>query len=259
MFNRTSSVDGGYRIMLLAGILWVVILTPDNGAAATFQGLPAGTTLAHGISGDGSVVVGSGVGSRAFRWTVATGVVDDLGTLPGDSTASAFAASADGSVVVGQSCNNTNTSCRAFRWTAATGMVSLGRLPGDNTAEGIAVSADGSVVVGPSCATVCHAFRWTAATGMVDIGMLPGDTAAFPLAVSDDGAVVVGQSNVSGVSSHAFRWTMGAGDGQSGGSARRCRPRPAYSRRKQPTVHRAIVRSADVSNSATTALITTWR
>jgi probable HAF family extracellular repeat protein len=59
---------------------------------------------AHGVSADGSVVVGSAhnaAGQRhAFRWTAAGGM-QNLGTLPGGCCSSAWGVSADGSVVVG--------------------------------------------------------------------------------------------------------------------------------------------------------------
>src|ERR1019366_4091304 len=83
-----------------------------------------------GVSGDGSVVVGtsgydtSGYGYfyRAFRWTAGSGMVGVGGR---DSSASGV--SADGSVVVGTIASN-----QAFRWTAGSGMVGLGYLPGGN-------------------------------------------------------------------------------------------------------------------------------
>jgi probable HAF family extracellular repeat protein len=60
----------------------------DRTVPASFQGLgflPGGTqSYPTGISADGSVVVGScptAFGTRAFRWTTGTGMVD-LGMLP---------------------------------------------------------------------------------------------------------------------------------------------------------------------------------
>jgi probable HAF family extracellular repeat protein len=80
-----------------------------------------GRAKLHGVSADGSVVVGvawNDAGDRrAFRWTEASGM-QDLGTLGGGESA-ALGVSADGSVVVGWALN------AAFRWTAAGGMEDL--------------------------------------------------------------------------------------------------------------------------------------
>ena len=92
-------------------------------------------SLAWGVSADGTVVVGrsgiqleNGLGSRAFIWSQATGMID-LGTLPGGVMDSvAYDVSSDGSVVVGIS--SSNAGYLAFMWTKEGGMVSLGDLPG---------------------------------------------------------------------------------------------------------------------------------
>jgi probable HAF family extracellular repeat protein len=59
--------------------------------------LSGGASIAHGVSADGSVVVGYSDG-RAFRWTSKTGMVS-----LGEYYSSAKGVSADGSVVVGES------------------------------------------------------------------------------------------------------------------------------------------------------------
>jgi probable HAF family extracellular repeat protein len=174
--------------------------------------LGGGWSMAHGVSADGSVVVGRAqdtAGQRcAFRWTEARGM-QDLGTLGGDSSW-AFGVSADGSVVVGVAENAAGLS-RAFRWTEARGMQDLGTLGGDSSwAWG--VSADGSVVVGvaENAAGQTRAFRWTAAGGMQDLGTLGGDSSrAF--GVSADGSVVVGWAYNAAGRARAFRWTAAGG------------------------------------------------
>jgi probable HAF family extracellular repeat protein len=105
---------------------------------------------AHGVSADGSVVVGKAVNAagqwRAFRWTAARGM-QDLGTLGGDWS-EAWGVSADGSVVVGISGG------RAFRWTAARGMEDLNTTyaslltNGSWLGEAHAISPDGRYIVG---------------------------------------------------------------------------------------------------------------
>ena len=90
---------------------------------------------AWGVSADGSVVVGQGhwgnswSDREAFRWTTA-GMVG-LGDLPGGSFQSAaFAASSDGSVVVGLGYSELGE--EAFRWTSDGNMIGLGDLAGGN-------------------------------------------------------------------------------------------------------------------------------
>ena len=154
---------------------------------------------AHGVSADGSVVVGQGAGVsglEAFRWTQGTAMVG-LGDLPGGNFESAaYGVSADGSVVVGY---GTSASGREpFRWTEGGGMVGLNNLAGGEYALASGVSADGSVVVGMSGS---EAFRWTPSGGMVGLGDLPGGNfASAAIGVSADGSVVVGQSQ-------GFTWT----------------------------------------------------
>ena len=64
------------------------------------------SSVAHAVNADGSVIVGqyyTAIGTHAFRWTAATGVAHDMGTLPGSFDARAVAVSADGSLVAGES------------------------------------------------------------------------------------------------------------------------------------------------------------
>ena len=194
--------------------LWILTTASGAHAAASLTWLAWMPGDLHsfyynttGVSGDGSVVVGtggydtSGYGYfyTAFRWTAGSGMVGVSGS---DSFASGV--SADGSVIVGTS------DYVAFRWTAGTGKVVLGHLPGDwgSTAT---ISADGLVVIGTSYSDSGNqAFRWTAGSGMVGLGYLPGYTNSTALAVSADGSVVVG-SSYSASGGQAFRWTAGSG------------------------------------------------
>jgi probable HAF family extracellular repeat protein len=68
----------------------------------------------------------------------------------GDIQSAAYAISADGKAVVGQSISASGQ--EAFRWTVSGGMVGLGDLPGGGSITGnaLGVSADGKVVVGQS-------------------------------------------------------------------------------------------------------------
>jgi probable HAF family extracellular repeat protein len=87
---------------------------------------------------------------RAFRWQ--GGIMQDLGTLGGDSS-SALDVSADGSVVVGWANDATGQTC-AFRWTESSGMEDLNityahlLTRGSRLQEATAVSPDGRFIAG---------------------------------------------------------------------------------------------------------------
>jgi probable HAF family extracellular repeat protein len=165
---------------------------------------------ASGVSGDGLTVVGVS-GAQGFRW-IAPGPMNPVGTLPGQSSAWARAASFDGSVVVGDS--GDGFSAAAFRSVSAGPLQPLGALPGgDATSSATDVSADGSVIVGQaSSALGTEAFRWTSSAGMVGLGLfagaVPGDISRAQ-SVSADGSVTVGFGTVDHVTL-AFR-AFGAG------------------------------------------------
>lgn len=158
---------------------------------------------AHGISLDGTVVVGQ-IRSpetqnrfQAFRRKF-PGDIEILGTLEDGNTSVAYAASGDGSVVVGRS-ENQNGYFRPFRWTQQTGMVDLGTL-GGNQGEARAVSGDGSVVVGwaNDAFGVPRAFRWIAGRGMENLNevyanlLTDGSELLVAHAISPNGRYIVG-------------------------------------------------------------------
>ena len=165
--------------------------------------------FAGAISADARVVVGvsaSASGNQAFRWTV-DGELEALGMLPGYTASSqAYAVSADGSVVVGQSLKADGKTGRAFIWTAESGMQPLGDLPDWVTSsQASGVSADGRTVVGiaegrdPNYVgekTLC--FYWTAEEGFHLFGdFLPAaevGTKCWAYGVSGNGQVVVGEA-----------------------------------------------------------------
>jgi probable HAF family extracellular repeat protein len=198
-------------------LVWAVVAwaaLPSQAQRLTWLGtLGSSGSEAHGVSANGSVVVGvarNAAGQqRAFRWTAAGGM-QDLGTLPGSDESWAWGVSADGSVVVGEAWNAAGQ-YRAFRWTASGGMQDLGTL-GGNRSGAYGVSADGSVVVGvaSNAAGQQRAFRWTASGGMQDLGTLGGDR-SLALGVSADGSVVVGWARNAAGQGHAFRWTAARG------------------------------------------------
>jgi probable HAF family extracellular repeat protein len=165
--------------------------------------------FAGAISVDARVVVGvsaSARGNQAFRWTV-DGTLQALGMLPGYTAYSqAYAVSADGSVVVGQSLKEDGVTGRAFIWTAESGMQPLGALPDWVTSsQASGVSADGQTVVGVAQGkdpnyigdkTLC--FFWTAEEGFHLFGdFLPAvavGTECRAYGISGNGQVVVGEA-----------------------------------------------------------------
>jgi len=181
------------------------------GLGTAAPGRAAGSTL-YGISQDGQVLVGttpidpiSGP-DRATRWTTGGGY-QVIPTFPSPYDSRANAASADGSVIVGQS--GTLIVPEAFLWSADTGTISLGQPAGTTdplfTSEALSVSADGRVVVGVANAIVGstgtnRAFIWDAASGsrylqdvLQGFGLdLTGWTLSRATDISADGLVIVG-------------------------------------------------------------------
>jgi probable HAF family extracellular repeat protein len=207
---------------LLAGVL---LVGPPAGAdpadEASFTVLPhfsaqARRTVAWGVSGDGSIVVGesdSAQGTQAFRWTEAGGM-EPLGDLAGGDVLSvAYAISDDGTVICGasQSALSEPNANEAFRWTSGGGMVGLGLLEGGFPASAArAASADGALLAGSASSRIAlfQAMRWTQAGGMVG---LPGGgalSANDANGVSDDGTIIVGRVS-QGAASRACRWVDG--------------------------------------------------
>jgi len=206
------------RGFVVTPLFFLMCLAVPVAHAQSFSGLgflPGGTqSTASRVSRDGSVIVGTANGNRAFRWTSAGGMVN-LGTLPDGTDSFASDVSDDGSVVIG-TCY-TSAGARAFRWTSAGGMVNLG-LPLDGGGDGeayntygVAVSGDGGVVAGFSD-PINDAFCWTVAGGMEDLGTMTGGTSSHGTGVSADGSTVVGRGGTSGFTGvRAFRWTSAGG------------------------------------------------
>ena len=169
---------------------------------------------AHGVSGNGQVVVGSSTGNNGahpFRWTTTAGMsnLGDLDNHDGGNQDYASGINFDGTAIVGMAAIGYNRT--AFRWTPGSGMQSLGTLPGAAYPESFAsdVSANGNVVVGSgnSADGGIQAFRWTPTTGMTGLGYLPGGrTSSDAAAVSADGLIIVGTAINAANASKAVRW-----------------------------------------------------
>lgn len=214
-FSNVESGEGA-AAAVLAAFRW----TSDHGMVSLVRNVQ---TNFLGVSGDGSVVVGtvesggvSSPNSQGFRWTAELGAVGLDDPPPGDFVSGAFGVSADGSHMVGfvASSNLLDYRPDAFLWTSEGGLFNLGDLSEKPVSRAFGVAADGTTVVGSSDtkpAQFSEAFRWTVDEGMVGLGHLPGlDGFSTAFATSADGSIVVGTS-ANGSESEAFRWTADEG------------------------------------------------
>ena len=169
------------------------------------------SSSAHGVSGDGSVVVG-----RAYQWYIHNGPMQatvwsgsnwasetGLGTLRRDNLgeSDAIGVNGDGSVVVGYSKNDINEQ-RAIVWSGRNWgtKTDLGTLKADNSGSSgaVAINRDGSVVVGTAdddngffYATVWSGSGWGTKTKLDT----PEDFGSRASSVSADGSVIGGSIN----------------------------------------------------------------
>lgn len=166
-------------------------------------------SAAHGVSADGSVIVGTAsgpTGELPFRWTEATGMVS-IGALPaGVNHGNAAGVSSDGSIIVGSLEESETT--EGYMWTQGSGYVRLGGLYQD-LAYSIAygISGDGTTIVGESfigdfdAQFPLQAFIWDSANGMrnlntvlTELGInLNGWTLVDASDVSFDGKTIIGR------------------------------------------------------------------
>jgi len=180
-----------------------VVVGGNDGNGFRWTELAGAVTIAssvttQGVSGDGSIVVGTlPYDPDAFRWTEATGVVG-LGAPPGYLYSADPVISSDGRVIAGTVVSMAGS--EAFRWTSETGMLALGML-GRSGSEASAVSGDGSVVVGNAFGGGTQdAVIWIGESGVILKGWLETehglDLAGWSLGdatgISDDGFTIVG-------------------------------------------------------------------
>jgi probable HAF family extracellular repeat protein len=169
-------------------------------------------TLASGISGDGSIVIGNyyPVGTGAFYWMAETGTVPIGGSSVG-------AISADGTTIVGIARDATGVQNAAI-WQGDRDWQLLGSFTPDAANCGIflssayGVNGDGSVIVGlgwNGCG-YAHGFRLDAETGMTDLGALAPPRASRANAISADGSAIVGWSDQATGFRQGARWVDGA-------------------------------------------------
>lgn len=199
------------RVVLQVFLSFFIFLNSEEAALSniitnTDLGTLGGTSsVAFGVSADGSVVVGhtfNSLGSdRAFKYDGSTMI--NLGTLGGDYSYGR-GVSSDGSTAVGVS-TTSGGDFHAFKYVGST-MSDLGTL-GGNYSDAYGASSDGSIIVGESTTSGgdTHAFKYSGTT-MTDLGTL-GGTSSRAYAVSSDGSVIVGYANTAGGAAHAFKYS----------------------------------------------------
>lgn len=202
-------------MLLLAAPLSV--LAEDQPYFKFLGDLPGGAnySLVHGISADGSTVVGSSdsgqrFSDQAYYWHRDVGMKGLRGLDGQASTTLANAASGDGSSIVGRSLNR-HAGYQATLWDAKRkpiGLPYLGESADDSEASDI--SADGKYIVGFSenARGVFEAVRWDRDGNVEGLGILGSGNPTWSGAtcVSADGQIVAGNStSKSFPNSEAFR------------------------------------------------------
>jgi probable HAF family extracellular repeat protein len=215
-----------YRIVPLTGIRPVYGIGINGNGQVAYTASPGSGNVArfydgstqYPIAGTGADVqavnnLGQVAGSyagHAFRWSLATGLVDI--NSPVASQSGSFDINEKGHIA-GEAVFDGENDGHGFLWTPATGMRDLGSLGGRSRVWALN-NADTAVGFSrfrpqdPNSTNV--AVRWTAATGMRPIGTLPSsDTIANDV---NDAEQIVGTSPmVPGGAPHAFLWSPQGG------------------------------------------------
>jgi uncharacterized membrane protein len=165
------------------------------------------------VSADGGVVLGQQDQplARGFRWTRALGAMI-FEPLPGDVATTAFAVSADGATVLGNSFRSDGTSS-LFVWTAASGVRVVDNLPGYTGCLAGLELTHGFIVAG-SCYDQTgrsEPYVWMGQDHLLSLG--PADALgdydlSGPIAVSVDGSVALGRTAAVEHVSRLYRWTQ---------------------------------------------------
>lgn len=207
----------------------LLVLLMSSGASATmiaplgFPDLPGlsgeRSSVAQGISADGSVVVGyagavwPGQASpftqeRAFRWTETGG----FEVLPGETAQQvtvAWGVSADGGTVVGSRGFNSSP----LVWSGPAPSAPLTESPTPN-GRALSASADGSVIVlETSLAGSLGVLRWMPGSAPMTLGPTPEGVTIAQIRggfISADGSAIAGGLEFGG-GLEAFRWTSDGG------------------------------------------------
>lgn len=205
---RGVSGDGS----VIAGISWTgaggtgrAVTWTSGGApvalTSLFPGLGADIAdAANGVSGDGTIVVGSSMSGTGWRHAVSWtngGAPVDLGSLAGDIEAVAIGISSDGTTIVGYSFH-VGGPFKAVAWINGGSPIDLGFVGSDTRAQAYAASSDGSTITGFS--SVGGTGPWEAAYwdgsahGLTNLaGANDANVAAY--GISGDASIIVGRSN----------------------------------------------------------------
>jgi probable HAF family extracellular repeat protein len=173
----------------------------------TIGDLGGGATSANAINESGTIVgqsalTGANEANRAFRWTVAGGIVD-LGVLPGRETSRAFGIN-DAGDIVGLSSSPTLGN-RAVLWPSTGGMQEIGPA---QLGRALDINNFGSIIGTVTVATGGYYFENGNTTFLPNLaGLLDGYT--VPQALNDLGQVVGYSSAIAEfftISENGFLW-----------------------------------------------------
>ncbi len=209
-------------VVAIAGLVTVLGVSGPVKAQVSFTHLtpavPNQPSFAHGISADGSTVVGQSgyhtpfaTNEQPVSWSLAPQILPDLREPdPFGPRGSVFAASADGSVLVGEGLNPFSVQFQGIKWTngVAAPLPPAPGVPFDGTI-GRAVSANGQITVGFSYqdSSGYRAHRWNGTTPTVIAGA-PGYSFSEATGVSADGVIVAGFSFANPTAgSYGVGWT----------------------------------------------------
>ena len=174
---------------------WLALAGLAHAAPPVFTPLGTGY-VASSISGDGTIVVGTGTGG-VQRWTGGTW------TTIGGYSAGTPVVSRDGAVIAATALEPITNYQTAAIWLGGTNWQTLGGIgsvSSSSQSSTYGISGDGSVVVGlgwicPAAFSCGRAFSWTASSGMLNLGAIGGDGSRAN-GVSADGATIVGWQQI---------------------------------------------------------------
>lgn len=207
-------VSKALAVLAVAGLSAAGAALAQPCATPLDLGTPPGSisSYATAISASGEVVVGYATGPdgrpRAFRWSLAGGLVDLASPDGPQGESIAMSVSFAGSAVVGYA--RIDGVERAFRWWNSGFTDALCPAVGSGSGA-FAVTTDGGTAVGEwrNQQSQIRAFRH-ASNGFAELGTLGGSSSSAR-AVSSDGYTVAGSSATSDGRTMAFRWTSTGG------------------------------------------------